>query len=187
MGVLKNKTHKYHYPLLNMTNSRNSTLQNNRNNRYTIIHNTWKESLLWSSVMNSGVFGWVTGAAPDVQGKDGEKHHIHSALNSSFVAESRVGCRSMVSVGLINFIKCQYWKKEWKVIALSHYQTLEIFSYSVIRNLLEFYFFLCIFEGPQGQISRITGSLRTIVWESLCGIPSDPPGQTELQYSAEWD
>ena len=31
--------------------------------------------------------GWVTGAAPDVHGKDGEKHHVHSALNPSFVAE----------------------------------------------------------------------------------------------------
>ena len=37
--------------------------------------------------------GWVTGAAPDVHGKDGEKHHVHSALNPSFVAESRVGSR----------------------------------------------------------------------------------------------
>ena len=26
--------------------------------------------------------GWVTGAAPDVQGKDGEKNHVHSALNA---------------------------------------------------------------------------------------------------------
>ena len=60
--------------------------------------------------MNSGGPGWVTGAAPDVQGKDGENHHIHSALNPSFVAESRVGCQSMVRV--INFTKCQYWKKE---------------------------------------------------------------------------
>ena len=34
-------------------------------------------------------FGWVTGLASDVQGKDGEKHHVHSALNRSFVAESR--------------------------------------------------------------------------------------------------
>ena len=35
--------------------------------------------------------GWITGAAPDVQGKDGEKHHVHSALNPPFVAENRVG------------------------------------------------------------------------------------------------
>ena len=44
-----------------------------------------------SSVMDSVVPGWFTGAAPDVQGKDGEKYHVHSALNPSFVAESRVG------------------------------------------------------------------------------------------------
>ena len=30
--------------------------------------------------------GWVTGAVPDVQGKDGEKHLVHSALNRSFDA-----------------------------------------------------------------------------------------------------
>ena len=30
---------------------------------------------------------WVTGEAPDVQGKDGEKHHVHSALNPAFAAE----------------------------------------------------------------------------------------------------
>jgi hypothetical protein len=30
---------------------------------------------------------------PDVQGKDGEKHHGHNALNPSFVAESRVDSR----------------------------------------------------------------------------------------------
>ena len=35
--------------------------------------------------------GWVTGAALDVQEKDGEEHHVHTALNPSFVAESRVG------------------------------------------------------------------------------------------------
>ena len=33
--------------------------------------------------------GWVTGMAPDVQVKDGEKHHVHSALNPSFVADNR--------------------------------------------------------------------------------------------------
>ena len=39
------------------------------------------------------VTGWVTGAAPDVQGNDGQKHHVHrpSTLNLSFVAESIVG------------------------------------------------------------------------------------------------
>ena len=43
--------------------------------------------------MNSGG-PWLgyTGAAPDVQGKDGEKH-VHSVLNPSFVAESSVGSR----------------------------------------------------------------------------------------------
>ena len=46
---------------------------------------------------------WGTGAAQDVQGK----HNVRSALNPSFVAESRVGNREMV----INFIKCQYWEK----------------------------------------------------------------------------
>ena len=35
--------------------------------------------------------GWVTGAESDVQGKDGENHHVHSALNHSYAAESRVG------------------------------------------------------------------------------------------------
>ena len=39
------------------------------------------------------VTGWVTGAVPDVQGKDGEKQHVHSALNLSFDAETRVGSR----------------------------------------------------------------------------------------------
>ena len=43
--------------------------------------------------MNSGVADWVTGAAPDVQGKDGEEHHAHSSLNSSFVAETTVRSR----------------------------------------------------------------------------------------------
>ena len=43
--------------------------------------------------MNSGGSGCVIGAAVDVQGKDGEIHHVHSALNSSFVAESGVGSR----------------------------------------------------------------------------------------------
>ena len=37
--------------------------------------------------------GWVKRAAPDMQGKGGEKRHVHSTLNSSFVAESRVGSR----------------------------------------------------------------------------------------------
>ncbi|KAJ4440969.1 hypothetical protein ANN_10818 [Periplaneta americana] len=35
--------------------------------------------------------GWFTGSAPDIQGKDGEKRHVHSALNFAFVVESRVG------------------------------------------------------------------------------------------------
>ena len=56
------------------------------------------------------VSGWVTGAAPDVQGKNGEKHHVHSALNPSSVAGSRVGSRSMSRV--INFIKWQYCEKK---------------------------------------------------------------------------
>ena len=28
--------------------------------------------------------GWVIGAAPDVQRKDGKKHHVHSVLNLFF-------------------------------------------------------------------------------------------------------
>ena len=52
---------------------------------------------------------WVTGAAPDVQRKDGERHHVHSVLSPSFVAESRVGTRTMGRV--INFIKYQYWEE----------------------------------------------------------------------------
>ena len=43
--------------------------------------------------MNSGGPGWVTGAASDVQGKYGEKHHIHSALNPYFIVESRMVSR----------------------------------------------------------------------------------------------
>ena len=35
--------------------------------------------------------GWVKGAAPDMKGKDGEKHHVHSALIPSFLALSRMG------------------------------------------------------------------------------------------------
>ena len=41
------------------------------------------------------VAGWVTRAVPYLQGKDGEKHHVHSALNPSFVAESRVSGKSV--------------------------------------------------------------------------------------------
>ena len=52
---------------------------------------------------------WVTGTAQDVQGKDGEKHHVHSAVNPSFVADSGVDSRQMGRV--INFIKFQYWEK----------------------------------------------------------------------------
>ena len=52
-----------------------------------------KVSVLQTSVMNSGGPWRVTGATPDGQGKDGEKYHVHSALNPSFVAESKVGCR----------------------------------------------------------------------------------------------
>ena len=57
------------------------------------ILNTRKGSVLWSSVMNSGGSWLGSGAVPYVQGKDGEKHHVHSALNQSFVAGSRVGSR----------------------------------------------------------------------------------------------
>ena len=53
--------------------------------------------------------GWVTGAAPDMQRKDGEKRQVHNVLNPSLVAESRVGSRKTGRV--INFIKCQYWEK----------------------------------------------------------------------------
>ena len=38
-------------------------------------------------------YGWslaVIGAASDVLGKDGEKHHVHRAFNPPFVAENRV-------------------------------------------------------------------------------------------------
>ena len=62
------------------------------------------------------ILGWVTGAAPDVQGKDGEKLHVHIVFNPSFVAESRVGSLYMGRV--INFIKYQYqyWEKKRKAI-----------------------------------------------------------------------
>ena len=53
---------------------------------------------------------WVTGAVPDVQGKDGEEHHVQSSLNPSFIAKSRLGSRYTGRV--INFIKCQYWEKK---------------------------------------------------------------------------
>ena len=56
------------------------------------------------------VSGWVTGAAPDVHGEDGEKHHVHSALNPSFVAQSREGIRQTGRV--THFIKCQYWENK---------------------------------------------------------------------------
>ena len=42
----------------------------------------------------------------------------------------------------------------------------EIFSYSTIRNSFELNFSSVFFEGPRGQISRITGGPRTIVWET---------------------
>ena len=50
-----------------------------------------KRSVLWSSIMNSGGLwlGYKRGVR--LQGLDGEKHHVHSALNPSFVAESKVG------------------------------------------------------------------------------------------------
>ena len=52
---------------------------------------------------------WLgTDAAPDVQGKDSEKHHVQSALNIYF-AESRMGSRQMGR--LINFIKYHTGKK----------------------------------------------------------------------------
>ena len=70
------------------------------------VINTRKGSVLWSSVMNSSS-PW-RGAR--CTGENGEKHHVHSALNSFFVAERRVGSRYMG--GVINFIKCHYWKKK---------------------------------------------------------------------------
>jgi hypothetical protein len=75
------------------------------------------------------VSGWVTGAAPDVQGKDGDMHHGHSALNPSFVAESRV------STG----------RKSERRLPCVISKFFEIFSSSVIG---------IFFEGPQGQTLR---------------------------------
>ena len=72
--------------------------------------------------------GWVTGAAPDVQGKYSEKHQVHSALNPSFVAESRVRSRKMGRE--INFIKVGTGRKV-KGDCLVSFPNSEIFSYSV--------------------------------------------------------
>ena len=49
------------------------------------VVNPRRGSVIWSPVMSSGGL-WLgySGAARNVQGKDGEKHHIHSALSSSF-------------------------------------------------------------------------------------------------------
>ena len=43
--------------------------------------------------MNLGGPWLGKGTVPDVQRKDGEEHQVHSALNFSFVAESRMGSR----------------------------------------------------------------------------------------------
>ena len=69
----------------------------------------------------------VTGAASNVHGKDGEKHHVHSALNPSFVTESRmeVGRRG----GVVIFIKCLYWVKSERRLSCV-ISNAEIFSYS---------------------------------------------------------
>ena len=64
------------------------------------------------------VSDWVTGAT----GKYGEKHHVHSALNSSFVAESKVG--NWQKGRVINFIKYQYWEIKGKAIATCRFKTL---------------------------------------------------------------
>ena len=80
--------------------------------------------------------GWVTGAAPDVQGKDGERHHVHSALHLSFVPESRVGSR--LTGRVINFITCQYWEKKEKGDCHVTFPNSEVFGYSVISNTFEF-------------------------------------------------
>ena len=52
------------------------------------VINILKGSVYWSSVMNLGhtCMGYRRGAKC-------AKHHIHSALNPSFVVESRVGSR----------------------------------------------------------------------------------------------
>ena len=59
--------------------------------------------------------GWVTGATPDVQGK----HHVHSVLNPSFVAESRVGSRLTGKV--IIFHKISVLGEKGKAIATYHF------------------------------------------------------------------
>ena len=46
--------------------------------------------------MNSGGLWLSYRRSEDVQGKDGEKDHVHSALNISFVAESRLENRCKV-------------------------------------------------------------------------------------------
>ena len=55
--------------------------------------NIRKDSVLWSSVTNSGGpwVGYRRGAR--CAGRDGEKHQVYSALNPSVVVESRVGTR----------------------------------------------------------------------------------------------
>ena len=76
-----------------------------------------------------------------VQGKDDDKQHDHSAFNPSCVAESRMGSRCTGRV--INFIKCQSWKKKWKGIAMCHFQTLR-FSI-IMRYSIHLIFFFCLF------------------------------------------
>ena len=94
--------------------------------------------LLWIRM----VPGWVTGAVPDVQGKNAEKRRVRSALNPSFVAECRVGTR--LTDGAIIFIKSQYWEVKWKMIVMCHFQTLRfsaILWYTINLNFI----FSCVF------------------------------------------
>ena len=57
------------------------------------IINSLQKVRYFGTLMKSGIPGWVTGAAADVQGKDSKKCHVHRTLNPSFVADNRVGSR----------------------------------------------------------------------------------------------
>ncbi|KAJ4438183.1 hypothetical protein ANN_14122 [Periplaneta americana] len=76
--------------------------------------------------MNSGG-SWATGAAPEVQGKDGEKHQVHSALNPSFVAESRTTIKV--------YARCLRPDIEYKTLSITFQTTCR----EVVTSLLNKY------------------------------------------------
>jgi hypothetical protein len=67
----------------------------------------------FGSLVHRYEFGW---SLAGLQARH-QMYREKMALNPSFVAESRVG-------RVINFIKCQYWEKNWKATAMCNFQTL---------------------------------------------------------------